>query len=405
MVEENSKRLNILFWRVDDYGALKDAGYSTLIQRLTNEFLRLQHNVFYFTGGVINLPKEVKSHLFPFSKLLRNLPEVFAMEYHFRSTRKAIKTLRKINQIDFIYQLIYNFNFSGAITSLKFGFPFFLQVDGILQWIKKHWGKSYFRFLLRLAEEIQWKSADRIFTISNVVKELLIQHGVYPQKIIVNPCGFDPEIFHPDIKADNLRDELDLRGKFVVGFSGTFGHYHGITYLAESMKYVVKRIPNAVFLYVGDGEVRPQLDEIIRRDNLKQHTRITGFQPFIFVPKYLSICDVLVSPCINNEDGTEFFNSPLKNFEYMGLRKPIIATAVGQQKEIFQHKYNALLVEERKPKAIAEAIIEIYENPQLAREIAQNAYLDGIQNHTWKHRAEVILREFWKLKNLNDRNK
>lgn len=403
MVEKDSKKLNILIWRVDDYGALKDAGLSTLIQRLTNEFLSSQHNVYYFTGGIINLPKEVKSFYFPFSKLLQNLPEVFAMEYHFRSTRRAKKILRNSDKIDFLYQSIHNFNFSGAITKLNFGVPFFLHVEGIQQWIKKHWGKSYFRFLLRLAEEIQWKSADRIFTISNVVKELLIHYGVEPQKIIVNPCGFDPKIFHPGIKADYLRDELDLRGKFVVGFSGTFGYYHGITYFAESMKYVVKKIPNVVFLFVGDGEVRPQLDEIIRRDNLKQHTRITGFQPFLLVPKYLSICDVLVSPCINNEDGTELFNSPLKNFEYMGLRKPIVATAVGQQKEIFQHKRNALLVEERNPQAIAEGIFRIYENPQLANEIAQNAYLDGIQNHTWKHRADVILDEFWRLKNAKNK--
>ncbi|MFN3269755.1 MAG: glycosyltransferase family 4 protein, partial [Candidatus Kapaibacteriota bacterium] len=184
---------------------------------------------------------------------------------------------------------------------------------------------------------------------------------------------------------------------FVVGFSGSFGYYHGISFLAKAIKIVSKAIPNVVFLFVGDGAYRAQLDETIKQDKVEKHTIITGFLPFEEVPKYLACCNVLVSPCINNDDGTEFFNSPLKNFEYMGLRKPIIATAVGQQKEFFQHRWNAYLVEERNPQAIAEAIIELHKDPDLASLIANNAYIDGISKHTWKHRAENLLKTYYDL--------
>lgn len=398
MVEKNTKKLNILIWRIDDYGALVDAGVSSTIRGLANEFLQNNHKIYYFTGGKINLPEPVQSFQFPFSKLFRNFPEIFALEYHFRSTRFARKVLKQINSIDFIYQVVHNFNFSGVIIKKEFGYPLFLQVDGIQQWVKKHWGKVYLKTLLRFAEEIEWAGADKIFTVSNLTKQQLIHYGVSEEKIIINPCGFNPELFHPNINADWLRDKLNIRNKFVIGFSGTFGYYHGISFLANSIKLVVDKIPNAVFLFIGDGEFRAQLDEIISRDNLTKYTRITGFVQHSLVPKYLSICNVLVSPCINNDDGTEFFNSPLKNFEYMGMRKPIVATAVGQQKEIFRDRANALLVEERNPEAIANAIFEIYQNPQLAEEISYNAYLDAIRYHTWRDRANRILQEFWKLK-------
>jgi glycosyltransferase involved in cell wall biosynthesis len=150
-------------------------------------------------------------------------------------------------------------------------------------------------------------------------------------------------------------------------------------------------------LFVGDGEYRAQLDETIKRDNIENRTIITGFVPYETVPYYLSACNVLVSPCINNDDGTEFFNSPLKNFEYMGLGKPIVATAVGQQKEIFTDRFNALLVEERNPEAIAEAIVEIYRNPDLASIIGQNALHEALEKHTWRHRAQRILDEYYAI--------
>lgn len=399
MVVESQKKLNILIWRIDNYGALVDAGMSSLIRGITSEFLRQNHNVYYFTGGKLNLPEQVKSYRIPFNKLIQNLPEVYALNYHYRSTRVAKKILKHLHKIDFIYQPVHDFNFSGAIIKKKFNYPVFLHVDGVQQWIKKNWGVVYLKLLLRLAEEIEWLCADKIFTVSNSLKNQLVHFGVPQEKIIVNPCGFDPDVFHPNIEADWLRDEIEVRGKFIIGFSGTFGFYHGISFLAESIKFVIKRIPNAVFLFIGDGEYRAQLDEILWRDNLQNYARITGFIPFASVPKYLSICDVLVSPCINNEDGTEFFNSPLKNFEYMGMQKPIVATRVGQQKEIFRDRYNALLVEERNPESLAEAIFELYNNPELAKIISQNAYLDAIQQHTWKHRANRILQEYLNLIN------
>ncbi len=225
----------------------------------------------------------------------------------------------------------------------------------------------------------------------------MISYGVPESKIVINPCGFDPSMFHPNIECQDIKQKLNLFGKFVVGFSGSFGYYHGISFLAKAIKIVSKAIPNVVFLFVGDGAYRAQLDETIKQDKVEKHTIITGFLPFEEVPKYLACCNVLVSPCINNDDGTEFFNSPLKNFEYMGLRKPIIATAVGQQKEFFQHRWNAYLVEERNPQAIAEAIIELHKDPDLASLIANNAYIDGISKHTWKHRAENLLKTYYDL--------
>lgn len=397
MEKVNNQKLRILFWRIDYYGALADGGISSTIRGLIRELLRDGHRIYNVSGGKTKLPDEVENYFVPFSKLFRNFPEIFSFPYQFKSARETSRILTTLNRVDFIYKVIHDFNFSGAIIKKNFGYPLFLQVDGVNYWVKKHWGKLYFSHLLRWAQEIEWIACNKIFTFSNQLKKQLISCGVSKNKIIVNPCGFDPDHFRPNLDASWVKEKFDIQDKFVVGFSGTFGYYHGISFFAQSLKYIAKQIPNAIFLFVGDGEYRAQLDEIIKRDNIENRTIITGFVPYETVPYYLTACNVLVSPCINNDDGTEFFNSPLKNFEYMGLGKPIVATAVGQQKEIFIDRFNALLVEERNPEALAEAIVEIYRNPDIASFIAQNALREALEKHTWHNRAQRILDEYYKI--------
>ncbi|MCX7880419.1 MAG: glycosyltransferase family 4 protein [Ignavibacteria bacterium] len=392
-MEQINNGLRIIFWRIDYFGAFADAGISATVRGLIKELIKRGNKIYHISGGKTKLPEGVIDFFVPFNKFFRNFPEVFSFPYQLKSTRETSRIIRQLEKVDFIYKVIHDFNFSGAIIRKKFNIPLFLQVDGVNYWVKKHWGKLYFAHLLRWAQEIEWIASDRIFTFSNQLKKQLTELGVEDNKIIVNPCGFDPELFNPNIDASQLVEEFDLKNKFVIGFSGTFGYYHGITFFAESLKFIRKRIPNAVFLFVGDGDYRAQLDYIVKRDNLESQTIITGFLPYNSVPQYLSACDVLVSPCINNDDGTEFFNSPLKNFEYMGLGKPVVATAVGQQKEIFVDRYNAILVEERNPEAIAEAIFEIYKDPDLANKIGRNAHKEAIEKHTWGHRAQRILLE------------
>lgn len=397
MEKDYNQKLRILVWRIDYYGALADGGISSTIRGLIKALLKFGHRLYNISGGKTKLPNEVTDYFIPFNKFFRNFPEVFSFPYQFRATKETSKILKTIGKIDFIYKVIHDFNFAGAIIKKKFGYPLFLEVDGVNYWVKKHWGKLYFSHPLRWAQEMEWIASDRIFTFSSQLKEQLTGCGVPEDKIIVNPCGFDPNHFHPNLDASWIIKKYGLHNKFIVGFSGTFGYYHGISFFANSLKYIAKQIPNTVFLFVGDGEYRAQLDEIVKRDNIENRTIITGFVPYETVPYYLSACDVLVSPCINNEDGTEFFNSPLKNFEYMGLGKPIVATAVGQQKEIFTDRFNALLVEERNPEAIAEAIVEIYKNPDLASSIGQNALREALEKHTWSHRARRILDEYYKI--------
>jgi glycosyltransferase involved in cell wall biosynthesis len=100
--------------------------------------------------------------------------------------------------------------------------------------------------------------------------------------------------------------------------------------------------------------------------------------------------DVLVMPHLDHIHSTNF-SSPLKMFEYITLKKPIVATDLLSTKEILRDGENAILVKPNDPEALASGIKLVLENKELAKRIAENAYKDVCENYTWEKRADKIL--------------
>jgi glycosyltransferase involved in cell wall biosynthesis len=96
---------------------------------------------------------------------------------------------------------------------------------------------------------------------------------------------------------------------------GTFGEWHGVEVLARAVKPTIERNSRVHFLLIGDGKLRGTVEEILRADSVQEHVTMLGLVPHSLVPKYLSLCEVLLSPHTHNPDGTVFFGSPTKLFE------------------------------------------------------------------------------------------
>ncbi|MCK5742960.1 MAG: glycosyltransferase family 4 protein [Chlorobi bacterium] len=384
------KKLKGLFWRADYYGTYTEGGMPSMHYGLLNGFQKLGHKPFFVSSGRMSLPPDVDYYFIPYSNLFSNLPEVLTLPYNKRVVKKIMPIIEE-EKPDFIYQHHAHFNYAGTLLKKKTGLPYFLQCEAVEYWAKANWGKLYFKKLLKWAEEIQWAAADAIVVISERVKEMMVELGVDADKIIVNPSAVNPDKFSPDVSDERIRKKLEIEKTFVCGFTGSFSQWHGVEVLAEAVKYIISEIPDAKILLVGDGLLRHNIEVIIKKDNVGDSTIITGIVPYGEIPEYLSACDILLSPCVSNEDGSEFFNSPIKLFEYLAMGKPIIATDVGQQSDVIQHNVNGLLCPERDPKALADGVIEIYKNKDLADRLSKEARKTAVEKYNWKFNAQRIV--------------
>jgi glycosyltransferase involved in cell wall biosynthesis len=242
-----------------------------------------------------------------------------------------------------------------------------------------------------LVERINLRAADRIVVVSEVLRRQLVAAGVSAERVLVNPNGVDPRRFRPDASGVRVRQRLGLGSTLVVGFSGTFGAWHGIPTLAAALPMVIEARPAVRWLLIGDGPLRAVIDDAVARHRLGERVCRIGLVPHKDMPAYLAACDVLVSPHGRQADGGEFFGSPTKLFEYMAMGRPIVASAVGQIADVLVDEESALLVPPDDAQALCGAIVRLVDNACLRVRLGSAARQAAEQQHTWLQNAERLL--------------
>ncbi len=304
--------------------------------------------------------------------------------------------LREIEEspVDLIYQRYGRFTSAGVEASLRTGIPLFLEYNGSEVWIGKHWDISGMIPLLERFERLNLAVAARIFVVSAVERRNLLRCGIPDEKIVVNPNGVDPEEFQPGIGGAAVRCELGVaEHETLAGFVGTFGPWHGVLTLAEAIT-LLPDDSGVRFMLVGAGRLRDEVERIIRHAGKEQQVVFAGHVDHERVPVLLDACDILLSPHVPLEDGSEFFGSPTKLFEYMAMGKGIIASRLGQIADVLVHEETALLVEPGNARQLSEAILRLKGARGLREHMGAEARRIVIAQHTWSHNAQRVLDEY-----------
>jgi glycosyltransferase involved in cell wall biosynthesis len=339
-----------------------------------------------------------------------NIPMVVLQSQSFGSTRaafdiysnkmfaKAAVPLIREFQPDIIYQRYARFSWVGVVATLLTRRPLFLEYNGSEVWVGKHWDHVGSLDLLARFERLNLAAAARIFVVSDVERRNLEAAGVSPAKIVVNPNGVDPSVFQPGVGGPAIREELGIGpDEVVAGFVGTFGPWHGVKVLAEA----IKSIPGDVavrYLMVGTGSLHAEVEQLLAAEGRK--VIFTGAVPHGKVPALLDACDVLVAPHVPLDDGSEFFGSPTKLFEYMAMGKAIVASQLGQIGEILEHENTALLVSPGDVSELAAAIIRLAGSAELRERLGVKAREEAVSKHTWRHNAERVLSAYRSLEEV-----
>src|SRR5205823_8149301 len=117
----------------------------------------------------------------------------------------------------------------------------------------------------------------------------------------------------------------------------------------------------------------------------------TGAIPHRSVRTYLDAADILVSPHVPMPDGSPFFGSPTKLFEYMAMGKAIAASALDQIADVLEHDRTALLVKPGDSSELVRAIQRLAEDARLRTALARHAREAALARHTWRHHARRVL--------------
>ena len=311
-------------------------------------------------------------------------------------TRGAVPLIERADP-DFIYQRYARFSWAGVVAAMRIKRPLFLEYNGSEVWVGKHWDRVGSLDLLERYERLNLDAAARIFVVSEVERRNLEGRGVRSEKIVVNPNGVDVERFRPGVGGAESRRELGIaEDEVVAGFVGTFGPWHGVEKLAEAIKSMPASL-RVRFLLVGSGSLHAEVEKQLESETKAGRVIFTGAVAHDRVPKLLDACDILIAPHVPLADGSEFFGSPTKIFEYMAMGKGIVASRLGQIGEVLVDAETALLVKPGNVGQLAAAIERLIESEELRKRLGARAREVAERKHTWTHNAHRVLEAYQDL--------
>jgi glycosyltransferase involved in cell wall biosynthesis len=147
-------------------------------------------------------------------------------------------------------------------------------------------------------------------------------------------------------------------------------------------------------LLIGSGALRGTVEESLRAGGSEHLAIFTGPVPHDRVPVLLDACDVLVSPHVPLADGSDFFGSPTKLFEYMAMGKAIVASRLGQIGDVLTDDETAIMVEPGNAQQLADAMIRLCSSRELRARLGAAARRTAIERHTWRQNAQRVLNSY-----------
>ncbi len=386
-----------LYLRTDLSFGLKAGGSVGHIAGVINHLRAFGGSPIMMTTDVVpTVDPGIEVHLVPPAEAFWEYPELpsFMMNAQFQQAAStAITTSRTVS---FVYQRYSLNSYAGARLAVERRVPFVMEYNGSEIWMSRHWGSPLVHEAM--SERIELANltiADLIVVVSQPMADELTTRGVPAAKILVNPNGVEPDRYSPAIDGDAIRTKHGLVGKTVIGFIGTMGPWHGAEVLAAAFARLLAAHPgyreSVRLLMIGDGVKMGEVTAALDAGGVRDLTVLAGIVPQAEGPRFLAACDILTSPHVPNPDGTPFFGSPTKLFEYMAMGKGIVASDLDQVGEILEHGRAARMTVPGSVDSLVDGLRALIDNPAQRAALGAEARQLAVSRHSWRDHTRRII--------------
>jgi L-malate glycosyltransferase len=213
----------------------------------------------------------------------------------------------------------------------------------------------------------RWKhrQVDCFIAASDAIRQMLISDGVAPERTTTVHEGIDVShvLAAPQV---NVHEAFWLPHQApVVGNVAALVPHKGQRHLVEAAHLVVREIPDARFVVLGEGELREPLERQIRDHHLEKHVVLPGFRTDVL--GCIKGFDLFAMSSVTEGLGTSLLDA-------MACSKAIVATRAGGIPEIVEDGATGSLVPPRDPAAMAQEIVRLLRDEALRRRMGEAGY-------------------------------
>jgi phosphatidylinositol alpha-1,6-mannosyltransferase len=179
--------------------------------------------------------------------------------------------------------------------------------------------------------------------------------------------GIDTEHFAPHQGAAELRKELNLHEKKVIVSVGRLVHRKGQDTLVESLPEILRSIPNAHILFVGEGPYREYLVKRARELKVSQHITFIGRIQYADLPRHICVGDIFAMPSRSRLAGLEVEGLGIVYLEASACGLAVIGGISGGAPDAVLEGETGYAVDGTSASAVAAAAIKLLSQPELAQ--------------------------------------
>lgn len=323
----------------------------------------------------------------PLASWINKLPVINQLAIIPQLKRRLLEVIAE-EQPDIIHAHSPALNGMAALQAARAtGIPFVYEVRAFWEDAAVNLGRceeNNLRYrLTRTMESHVLKHADAITCICQGLRQDIIERGIAADKVTVVPNAVDMSQFQViDRRDEALAEALDLSGKKVLGFIGSFYEYEGLDLLVEAFAEVVTQLPETHLLLVGGGPQEAYLQALAEQLGIARQVRFTGRVPHEDVGRYYSLIDLLVYPR-KSMRLTELV-TPLKPLEAMAQKRPFLASDVGGHHELIKDGDTGFLFQADNAAHLSTRLLELLQSDEQRRSTLEAGYAYVSQERNWR---------------------
>lgn len=310
--------------------------------------------------------------------------EVYHISFPREGSRKYCRALKEIIKQTGPYDVVHSHNLfpSGMVMKVAYetGVPVRIahahtnRDDSHLNIIR--------RIYQRIMREYIWRYATNYFACSNRAGTYLFQEKFNNKGFVMNN-GVDIEKFRINEKTkEKLRIEFGINNEKVIGHTGRFDEVKNHSLLVDIFVSILKTGENVKLMLIGDGPLRPSIEEKIKNYGIEDKVILTGMRSD--VPALLSLMDVYVLPSTY-----EGVSVSLMEAQAAGVPYVVSTTAYSDESKVTEYgvavdlnadlaKWRDVIIEQMKHRKLANAKIIVsekgYDTRSVVKYVQDNYY-------------------------------
>ena len=250
--------------------------------------------------------------------------------------------------------------------------------------------RTYLDLFMRNPKLYSVRNADAIASEGEIqTKEIMQLFGVPKEKIFYLPDGVDlDEIEEYTKDVEVTREDYNIQDADIVLMNvNRLEPNKGVSYLIEALEILNQEL-NVKLILVGTGSEEEKIKRLIKHLGLSEKVKHFKNIPDKLMFQLYTLADISVTP-------TLYEGLPLVVLEAMACGKPIVASNVSEVPQAVKDGINGFLVPPRNPKAIADAVLKIYDKNLFMK--MGKASKEIVERYDWGRIAKMAIRKYEEL--------